>query len=74
LRLSKQPALNPQRLVFVDETRIKTNLARLYGRAPRGQRAIGAVPHGHWQTITFLAALRCNALTAPCVVDGPVMA
>jgi len=64
--------LNPQRLVFIDETWIKTNMARVYGRAPRGQRAIGAVPHGHWQTSTFLAALRCGALTAPCVIDGPI--
>jgi transposase len=47
-------------------------MARVYGRAPRGQRAIGAVPHGHWQTSTFLAALRCDSLTAPCVIDGPI--
>ncbi len=47
-------------------------MARTHARAPRGQRAIGAVPHGHWQTSTFLAALRCDRLTAPCVVDGPI--
>jgi transposase len=47
-------------------------MARVHGRAPRGQRAVGAVPHGHWQTSTFLAALRCNAITAPCVLDGPI--
>ena len=47
-------------------------MARTHARAPRGQRAIGAVPHGHWQTSTFLAALRCDQLTAPCVVDGPI--
>ena len=47
-------------------------MARVHGRAPRGQRAGGAVPHGHWQTSTFLAALRCNAITAPCVLDGPI--
>ena len=47
-------------------------MTRAYGRAPRGQRAIGLVPHGHWQTSTFLAALRCNAVTAPCVLDGPI--
>lgn len=47
-------------------------MARAYGRAPRGQRAIGLVPHGHWQTSTFLAALRYNAVTAPCVLDGPI--
>jgi len=47
-------------------------MTRTRARAPRGQRAIGAVPHGHWQTSTFLAALRHGALTAPCVLDGPV--
>ena len=47
-------------------------MARTYGRAPLGQRATGAVPHGHWQTSTFLAALRCDAVTAPCVIDGPI--
>jgi transposase len=47
-------------------------MARLYGRAPRGQRLIGTVPHGHWQTSTFLAALRHDAITAPCVIDGPI--
>jgi transposase len=51
---------------------VKTNMARLYGRAPCGQRLIGAVPHGHWQTSTFLAALRHDAITAPCVIDGPI--
>ena len=39
---------------------------------PRGQRLIGRVPHGHWQTSTFLAALRHDAITAPCVIDGPI--
>jgi transposase len=47
-------------------------MARTHARALRGQRAIGAVPHGHWQTSTFLAALRCDRLTAPCVIDGPI--
>jgi hypothetical protein len=59
--------------VFIDETWIKTNMARTHARAPCGQRAIGAVPHGHWQTSTFLAALRCDRLTAPCVIDGPTV-
>jgi transposase len=67
-----QPSLNAKRLVFIDETWIKTNMARTHARALRGQRAIGAVPHGHWQTSTFLAALRCDRLTAPCVIDGPI--
>jgi transposase len=60
----------PQRLVFIDETSTNTKLTRLRGRAPRGERLPGAVPFGHWQSQTFIAALRCNALTAPWVIDG----
>lgn len=51
---------------------MKTNLTRLWGRAPRGQRVVEAVPHGHWKTTTFLAALRSTGLTAPLVVDGAI--
>jgi transposase len=47
-------------------------MVRAYGRAPRGQRLVGRVPHGHWKTTTFLAALRQDAITAPCVIDGPI--
>ena len=65
-----QPDLDPNRLVFIDETWATTNMARRYGRAPRGQRVIAAVPHGHWKTSTFVAALRTSGLTAPLVVDG----
>lgn len=67
-----QPRLDPDRLVFIDETGTSTNMARLRGRAPRGERLIGKVPHGHWKTTTFVAALRSTALTAPCVIDGPM--
>ena len=66
----QQAGLNPDQLVFLDETWAKTNLIRLYGRAPRGQRLVDKVPHGHWKTTTFIAALRSNGLTAPMVVDG----
>jgi transposase len=59
-------------LVFIDETGLNTKLARLYGRCPRGERRLSAVPHGHWQSSTFLAALRWEAITAPFLVDGPV--
>jgi transposase len=58
--------------VFIDETWAKTNMTRTHGRAPRGTRLIAKAPHGHWRTLTFLAALRCDAITAPCVVDGPI--
>jgi putative transposase len=50
----------------------KTNMVRLYGRAPRGQRLVAPVPHGHWMTTTFVAALRHDEITAPCVFDGPM--
>ena len=64
--------MSPEHLVFVDETWAKTNMARCYGRAPRGRRLVAAVPHGHWKTSTFLAGLRRDGITAPCVLDGPI--
>lgn len=47
-------------------------MARLRGRAPRGERLVGKIPQGHWKTTTFVAGLRATALTAPCVIDGPM--
>ena len=67
-----QPKLDPDRLVFIDETGTSTKMARLRGRAPRGERLVGKIPHRHWKTNTFVAALRSTALTAPCVIDGPM--
>jgi transposase len=64
--------LNPQKLVFLDETWAATNMTRREGRAPRGERLVDHVPHGHWKTTTFLAALRAEGLTAPVVVDGAI--
>ena len=64
-----QPALDPRRLVFIDETGTATNMARLRGRARRGHRVIGRVPWGHWKIVTFVAALRQGAITAPFVID-----
>jgi transposase len=61
-----------RRLVFIDETGLNTKMARLYGRSPRGQRCPSAVPYGHWQTSTFLAALRHESIEAPFLVEGPV--
>ena len=61
-----------ERLVFLDETWARTNMARRYGRAPRGERVVAAIPHGHWKTTTFIAALRHDRITAPCVFDGPI--
>ena len=69
---SWQAGLDPERLVFIDETWIKTNMAPIRGWGPKGRRLRGYAPHGHWQTMTFLAALRCDQLTAPFVFDGPI--
>ena len=75
-----QPSLNPAKLIFIDETPdqvrgklwTKTNMTRLRGRWPRGRRLVAAVPHGHWQTTTVIAAPRHDGLTAPCVIDGAI--
>ena len=67
-----QARLDPRRLVFIDETWAKTNMTRTHGRALRGQRLVDKVPHGHWKTMTFLAALRCDRIDAPFVLDGPI--
>jgi putative transposase len=69
---SHQRRVDPSRLVFIDETWTKTNMTRLYGWAPRGQRLVAKIPHGHWQTATFLAALRNDRIEAPCLFDGPI--
>ena len=65
-----QPALDPDRLVFVDETGASTKMARRCGRALRGHRCRAPVPHGHWKTTTFVGAVRLNGTTAPMVLDG----
>ena len=67
-----QAGLDPDRLVFIDETWAKTNMTRPRGRSLAGTRLIAKVPHGHWKTTTFLAALRAKGLTAPLVVDGAI--
>lgn len=66
----EQPQWDPQRLVFIDETALNTKMARLYGRSPIGQRCLGRVPHGHWQTSTFIAALRWDRIEAPFLIEG----
>ena len=67
-----QDRIDPRRLVFVDETWAKTNMAPLRGWAPRGQRLHAKVPYGHWKTLTFIAALRRDRIDAPCVFNGPI--
>lgn len=62
----------PHRLVFIDETAVKTNLTRLRGRAPVGERLYGTAPFGKWGTQTFIAGLTQDALIAPWVINGPI--
>ena len=62
--------LEPERLVFIDETGASTKMARRYGRALRGERCRASVPHGHWKTTTFVGALRLEGMTAPMILDG----
>lgn len=64
--------LDPEKLIFIDETAASTKMARLYGRAAKGERCVAAIPHGHWKTITFTAGLRLSGLMAPFVLDGPM--
>ena len=70
----RQPRMRqqPHRLVFLDETYVNTKMTRLRGRSRRGQRLRMSAPFGHWKTHTFVAGLRCNELSAPWVIDGPI--
>ena len=67
---AEQPKLKTPRLVFIDETSVTTKMVRQYGRSPRGERLVAKVPHGHWKTLTFIAGLRVDGLTAPYIIDG----
>ena len=69
-----QDRIDPRRLVFIDETWAKTNMTPLRGWGPRGVRVKGKAPFGHWNTMTFLAALRHDRIDAPWVLDGPINA
>jgi len=68
----EQPRLDPNKLIFIDETGTSTNMTRLRGRCRRGQRLVAKVPHGHWKMTTFVAGLRQDGITAPFVVDAPM--
>ena len=67
-----QDRVEPERLVFIDETWTKTNMAPLRGWAPRGKRLVAKVPHRRWKTTTFVAALRLNRIEAPWLLEGPI--
>ncbi|MGH8526249.1 MAG: IS630 family transposase, partial [Gammaproteobacteria bacterium] len=60
------------RLVFIDETWTKTNMAPLRGWAPCGKRLVAKVPHRRWKTTTFVAALRLDRIDAPWLLEGPI--
>src|SRR3954468_1541912 len=67
-----QDRVEPERLVFIDETWTRTDMAALRGWAPRGQSLPTKVPHGRWMTMTFLAALRHDRIEAPWFLEGPI--
>ena len=69
---ARQGSIDLRRLVFLDETWAKTNMAPLRGWGLRGKRLIGHAPFGHWNTMTFVAALRHDGIVAPWVIDGPI--
>ena len=64
--------MDSTRFIFFDETAAKTNMTRLYGCAPGGERLVDSVPHGHWKTTTFVAGLSLDGIVAPAVFDGPI--
>ena len=72
--IERQDRIDPERLVFIDETWTKTNMEPLRGWSPLGERLVAKVPHSHWKTSTFIAALRCDRIEAPWLLDGPVNA
>lgn len=67
-----QGRIDPSRLVFIDETWTRTDMAPLRGWAPLGRRLPGKVPHGRWNTATFLAAMRHDRIEAPWLLEGPI--
>jgi transposase len=67
-----QTELDPERLIFVDESGLSTKMARLRGWAPRGKRCRASVPHGHWMTTTFVGGMTLSGMCAPMLLDGPM--
>jgi len=68
--IREQGFLDPARLVFIDETSVTTNMVRLNGWNPRGERLVGDVPMGYWETVTFIAGLRQTCIVAPMLIKG----
>jgi transposase len=70
--LGNQAELDPERLIFIDESGFSTKMARLRGWAPKGERCRAVVPHGHWKTTTFVGGLTLSGICAPMLLDGPM--
>jgi len=70
--LEQQADLDPESLIFIDESGLSTKMARLRGWAPKGRRCRAAVPHGHWKTITFVGGLTLAGVIAPMLIDQPM--
>ena len=68
--IREQGLLDPARLVFIDETAVATNMVRPNGWSPRGERLVGEVPMGHWETLTFIAGFRKTGTVAPMLIKG----
>jgi transposase len=68
--IREQGLLDSTRLVFIDETAVSTNMVRPNGWNPRGERLVGDVPMGQWQTLTFIAGFRQTGIVAPMVIKG----
>ena len=74
LWVANQRQIDPEKLVFLDETWAKANMTRTHGRCPEGERLIEKVPHGRWSTTTFLGAMRSTGFIAPLCVEGGIIA
>jgi len=68
--IREQGWLDTARLVFIDETAVTTNMVRLDGWSPRGERLLADAPMGHWETVTFIAGLRQTGIVAPMLIKG----
>ena len=68
--IREQGFLDPAHLVFIDETAVTTNMLRLNGWNPRGERLVSDAPMGHWETVTFIAGLRQIGVVAPMLIKG----
>ena len=60
----------PPRLVFIDESTAKTNMTRLRGRSPKGERLVCHAPHGHWRTTTMISSVRLDGTSACMTIEG----